>query len=618
MAPRILRVSALSALFASLVFAGGSTRAAQVRHEGLRGLFTEAPERAAPARSGKRWIARSRIASVDATAWAVAIRQAPGDTRRVILLNLFDDASFVAVRERLEAAPGGVTWVGRVEGSPLSSVTLSIVGEAMAGSIIMPGSIYAISSAGGRALEIAQIDDALFPQEADPVQPPAMQGDDPEAGQDPPEGGDDGSTIDVMVLYTPAAESSAGGADAIAARINASISETNTSYANSGILQRLRRVHAARVTYTEHNELATDLDILTNHDGSDPISTPLGDAAAALRDVHGADLVVLVTAPPAPQSCGIAWHMDTVSADFEAFAFSVVEEGCLTPIGTFGHELGHNMGARHDWYVDNSPGPHTYAHGHLNLAGRWRTMMAYNNACTAMGYNCTRLLYWSNPAVTYNGAPMGVAGGTKSDCPTGNTANMACDADDHRTLNETAYTVANFRRSVRRAQDYTGDLKSDILWRHATRGEVWLWPMDGTAATAQTYVRTVGEPGWEIRGQGDQTGDGKADVLWRHAPTGMLYLWTMNGTDVAAETYVGTVEPAYDIVGTGDYNGDGRSDLLWRHLANGELWVWLMDGAATLGVHYVDTVDPVYLVKGSGDLERGWEGGHRVAARHAG
>jgi predicted extracellular nuclease len=150
--------------------------------------------------------------------------------------------------------------------------------------------------------------------------------------------------------------------------------------------------------------------------------------------------------------------------------------------------------------------------------------------------------------------------------------------------------------------DFTGDLKSDILWHHATLGEVWLWPMDGGQSTAQSYVSTVGDPGWEIRGLGDQTGDGQADLLWRHGPTGQLYLWTMDGSTVEAETYLGTVDPAFDIVGTGDYSGDGKSDILWRHATTGELWLWVMNGAVTQGVSYVDTVDVAYEVQGSGDL----------------
>ena len=150
--------------------------------------------------------------------------------------------------------------------------------------------------------------------------------------------------------------------------------------------------------------------------------------------------------------------------------------------------------------------------------------------------------------------------------------------------------------------DVSGDGMGDVLWRHVTAGDVWLWPMDGAMRTAEWYVHTVAEPGWEIRGLGDQTGDGKADVLWRNAQTGMLYLWTMDGKTITAQTYLATVDPAYDIVGTGDYNGDGQSDILWRHLTNGELWMWLMNGTVASSKSYVATIDPGYDVVGSGDM----------------
>jgi hypothetical protein len=153
------------------------------------------------------------------------------------------------------------------------------------------------------------------------------------------------------------------------------------------------------------------------------------------------------------------------------------------------------------------------------------------------------------------------------------------------------------------ADDVDGDGKSDVLWRNATQGDVWLWPMDGAARPAESYVRTVADPNWEIRGQGDFTGDGKADILWRHKITGAIYLWPMNGNSPLSETYVATVDPAYDVVGTGDFNGDGKSDILWRHLTNGEVWIWLMDGATALSRVYVGTVDPAYVIKGVGDLD---------------
>ena len=131
--------------------------------------------------------------------------------------------------------------------------------------------------------------------------------------------------------------------------------------------------------------------------------------------------------------------------------------------------------------------------------------------------------------------------------------------------------------------DVTGDLKSDIVWHHAGRGEVWLWAMDGASSTAQTHVRTVGDPGGRFAASGIRHGrreGGRPVAEQRRA--GMVYLWTMNGSTVTAETYVAHGRPAYDIVGTGDYNGDGKSDILWRQPANGEVWVWLMDGATPL------------------------------------
>jgi len=59
-------------------------------------------------------------------------------------------------------------------------------------------------------------------------------------------------------------------------------------------------------------------------------------------------------------------------------------------------------------------------------------VMAYNNACTDIGKSCTRIPYWSNPSVLYGGRVMG----------------NIDTADNHHTLNNTAYTVANFRTAV--------------------------------------------------------------------------------------------------------------------------------------------------------------------------
>ena len=150
--------------------------------------------------------------------------------------------------------------------------------------------------------------------------------------------------------------------------------------------------------------------------------------------------------------------------------------------------------------------------------------------------------------------------------------------------------------------DVGRDGRSDLLWHHATGGDVWAWPMNGTTPLSQTSLGTVADTDWQIHGLGDQTGDGRADLLWRHATSGALFLWTMNGTSVTAQTYLGAVVPDYTIVGTADYTGDGKTDILWRHQTSGELWLWRMNGATLEAVTQVATIDPVYAVVASGDL----------------
>ena len=163
--------------------------------------------------------------------------------------------------------------------------------------------------------------------------------------------------------------------------------------------------------------------------------------------------------------------------------------------------------------------------------------------------------------------------------------------------------------------DLDGDGTSDLVWRHATGGELWVWRMSGGAPANQTYVGTVADTGWQVEGLGDQTGDGRADLLWRHQTSGGLFLWTMNGTTITAQQYLGAVAPDYAIVGTADYTGDGKTDILWRHQASGELWLWQMNGAALVAPMLVATIAPAYAVAASGDVDG--DGKADILWRHA-
>ena len=215
-------------------------------------------------------------------------------------------------------------------------------------------------------------------------------------------------TIDVAIVYTPAAREAAGGAAAIEAAIDLMIAETNEAYAASGVNQRVALVGRSEVPYTQWF-WGPDLDRL-----ADP-SDGYMDEAHALRDETGADLVHLIVAPPY-SVCGVAFLPQLGWPG--PFAITLLNCGGLV----FAHELGHNMGLFHDRFqvqVNQSGVTSDPAYGYANQrmleagappSSRWRTIMAYSTRCRLTdAQRCARLPRFSNPRQRYQGDPLGVA-----------------------------------------------------------------------------------------------------------------------------------------------------------------------------------------------------------------
>jgi hypothetical protein len=113
-------------------------------------------------RSGEPVVLRSRLVEIRFDMLAPGSDPAAGPGR--ISLNLFDDASLVAVRERIDPAEGGgYVWVGRVEGAQNSEVTLAVGDGVMIGNIRADAAVYQVRFAGGGAHTVSQIDPSRFP-----------------------------------------------------------------------------------------------------------------------------------------------------------------------------------------------------------------------------------------------------------------------------------------------------------------------------------------------------------------------------------------------------------------------------------------------------------------------
>ena len=254
-------------------------------------------------------------------------------------------------------------------------------------------------------------------------------------------GSDRDVTIDVAVAYTPAAREAAGGTAAIEAEIDLMIAETNEAYAASGVHQRVALTGRSEVPYAETFGLRDVYQLADPEDGE-------LDEVHALLDRTGADLAHLIVGRPY-DLCGIAFL--PMLGWPGAFGITLRDCGGIV----FAHELGHNMGLRHDRFQVQVNQGGVFSHpgyGYVNQrmfesgappSSRWTTIMAYEVHCGLADARCAPLLRFSNPLHRHNGDPLGVAHGAGS--------GVTGAADAAAVLNATGPAAAAWRDRPPRA-----------------------------------------------------------------------------------------------------------------------------------------------------------------------
>jgi hypothetical protein len=410
---------------------------------------------------------RVRVDSRQLDDRAAAALSGPAGQPRDIEFNLSDSLTLTGAVTHTEKSTDGDTliWRGNVRGTRFGQFSIAVTGNTVSANIRTDTDFFTLRPAAGGDGVITRQNLAALPPLAQPkpVPVPAF----PMANQVIQR--DDGALIDVMVVYSTAARVGAGGASAILNDIQLAVSDTNQTFANSGIVQRIRLVHTAEVNYAETGVFDTDLDRL--QDSADGFI----DNVHSLRNTYGADVVSLWL--QTGDFCGIGYVMTTTAFSFANSAFNVVRRDCATSIHAFAHELGHNFGALHnreDNDITEPLFPYTFGYQQRYTTPYFRTVMAYS--CTG-SVVCPIVPYWSSPIAFYNGQPTGIAD------PASNSA------DNVRTLNNTRTIAANWRQAIGSIQGISPTGAS--FTRLAGTGSVIVTATTGYAWTAASNASWI-------------------------------------------------------------------------------------------------------------------------------
>lgn len=359
-----------------------------------------------------------------------------------LFLNLPDARQALATIDQITTDVMGLTTVrARVADDPFAYLILSTDGSSLLADINLPARKIRRAITTKKGIHYLMEPDA----EADPFLEDAAG---PTTPQDAPfapsgmitpaadpgtvtalAGVSDPATIDIMVVYTPAAKTYADAKEgSISNVINQLMAKAQLACDNSQTLITMRLVHVAEVSYTETADAGIDLGRLT------ATSDGYMDNVHTLRNTYGADLVVLLEFTES--TGGIGWVLSSTSgAPAHGFSISRVQQASWSY--TTIHEIGHNMGCGHHKLQTTQPGPGLYSYS----AG-WRWAYNANYYCSVMTYESgsyfadgiyhARVGYFSDPAVLLNGVPTG----------------DATDGNNALTLRQVKHTVAAYRAST--------------------------------------------------------------------------------------------------------------------------------------------------------------------------
>ncbi|MEQ9308022.1 MAG: T9SS type A sorting domain-containing protein [Balneolaceae bacterium] len=263
---------------------------------------------------------------------------------------------------------------------------------------------------------------------------------------------DDSVTIDLMIVYTQAAEDWAltSGFGDIAGVIAQSMNLSQTALNNSNTGIDIRLVNTTKTTYNEETDgvdSETRLSRFTQNPSNPVLDEEFNgfmEEIHGIRNTSGADVVSWFV--KIEDTGGLGWRLDS-SGGSPDFAFNLNRVQQVADTFTLIHEVGHNMGNAHSRTQSSSEasgggGLFHYSVGFQNTTSNYHTVMAYSDN------GQQEAPIFSSPNLTYLGT---VTGENSSTTP----------SDNSRSLREIKRTVSNYRDT--QVSSPTASLLADII-----------------------------------------------------------------------------------------------------------------------------------------------------------
>lgn len=332
--------------------------------------------------------ATQQIQQVDVRPFTVA-----PETKTLVVQLAKDKTVRYQLRRADPPAPGMIGWVGDVSSDrrqrftassemdfdPLNWVSLVREGDKVVGDIHVDGQLYRLAYVGDGQHVLMKIDESKLPPEAEPLVDPESAKADSSSKQ--PQSAH--SIIRLLLVSTM--QSRALNPDYRLSFAQA-LQDANQYMINSRVAITYEVAGFYDGVYDEtgrtYKQLLDDM----------RLSQPFAGDLLNERDRLKADLVSMYTT--GREFCGKAW----VTAS-KAQGHSVIS--CF---GALAHEIGHNLGAQHNWHEGDPIGKPAYMYGYRHITGtpRFSTQMSYG--CNPA---CPQIAYHSNPNITYKNIPVG-------------------------------------------------------------------------------------------------------------------------------------------------------------------------------------------------------------------